>query len=106
MHCFVSLRKTLHPLISTGSTQEDPSRHDGKTLDWDVKNIKKNCQSVKFSTTVCDFLPCSYILPNNSYHPLGDMSLDLKNKQIIIDMNQRERCPNFKIYKNLCRMMG
>ena len=24
----MSLSKTLHPLLSTGSTQEDPSRHD------------------------------------------------------------------------------
>ena len=27
-HCFVSLSKTLYPLLSTGSNQEDPSQHD------------------------------------------------------------------------------
>ena len=27
-HCVVSLSKTLYPLLSTGSTQEDQSRHD------------------------------------------------------------------------------
>ena len=27
-HCVVSLCKTLYPLLSTGSTQEDPSGHD------------------------------------------------------------------------------
>ena len=29
------------PLISTGSTQEDPSRHDWKSVDWDVKSQNK-----------------------------------------------------------------
>ena len=27
-HCIVSLSKTHYPLLSTGSTKEDPSRHD------------------------------------------------------------------------------
>ena len=27
-HCVVSLSKTFYPLLSTGSTQEDPSRLD------------------------------------------------------------------------------
>ena len=27
-HCIVSLSKALYPLINTGSTQEDSSRHD------------------------------------------------------------------------------
>ena len=27
-HCVLSLSKTLYLLLSTGSTQEDPSRHD------------------------------------------------------------------------------
>ena len=39
--CVVSLIKTLYPLLSTGSTQEDPSRHDGKIVDCDVKNQDK-----------------------------------------------------------------
>ena len=29
-HCIVSLSKTLYPLLSTGSNQEDPSRHELK----------------------------------------------------------------------------
>ena len=37
-HCFVSLSKTHCILLSTGSTQEDPSRHIWKIVDWDVKN--------------------------------------------------------------------
>ena len=28
-------------LLSTGSTQEDPSRHNWKIIDWDVKNQTK-----------------------------------------------------------------
>ena len=31
-HLVVSLSKTLYPLLSTGSTHEDPSRHDKKML--------------------------------------------------------------------------
>ena len=27
-HCIVSFSNSLYPLLSTGSTQEDPSRHD------------------------------------------------------------------------------
>ena len=37
-HCVVSLSKTHLSLLSTGSTQEDPSRHNSKIVDWDVKN--------------------------------------------------------------------
>ena len=39
-HCVVSLIKTLHPLLSTGSTQEDRkiSRHDLKIVDLEVKH--------------------------------------------------------------------
>ena len=37
-HCVVSLSKTLYPLLSTGSTQEDrkASQHD-----WDLKHQHK-----------------------------------------------------------------
>ena len=42
-HDVVSLSKTHLSLLSTGSTQEDPSRHNRKIVDWDVKNhIKQN----------------------------------------------------------------
>ena len=37
-HCVVSLSKTHVSLLSTGSTQEDLSRHNSKIVDWDVKN--------------------------------------------------------------------
>ena len=32
---------TLYPLLSTGSTQEEPSPHDWKIVNWDVKNQNK-----------------------------------------------------------------
>ena len=32
-----SLKQTLYQLLSTGSTQEDPSQHDYKIADWDEK---------------------------------------------------------------------
>ena len=34
----MSLSKTHLFLLSTGSTQEDLSRHNWKIVDWDVKN--------------------------------------------------------------------
>ena len=37
-HCAESLGKTLYPLLSTGSTQEDPSQYDWKIVDRDVKD--------------------------------------------------------------------
>ena len=42
-HCVVSLSRTLYPLLSTGSTWQDTSWHDWKTVDWDVKSqFKQN----------------------------------------------------------------
>ena len=35
------LGKTFYPLLSTGWTQEDPSWHDCKIVDWDGKDQKK-----------------------------------------------------------------
>ena len=32
------LSKAHYSLLSTGSTQEDPSQHTWKIVDWDVKN--------------------------------------------------------------------
>ena len=40
--CVVSLSKTFFPLLSTGSTKEDLSRHDFINFDWDVKNQINN----------------------------------------------------------------
>ena len=39
------MSKTLHPLLSTGSTQEDPSQHDWKIVSWDVKNQNKQTKN-------------------------------------------------------------
>ena len=43
----LSLSKTLYPLLSPGSTLEDPSQNDRQTVDWEVKNqIKQTkCES-------------------------------------------------------------
>ena len=48
-HCVVSLSKTLYLLLSTGSTQEDPSRHDCKIVDWEIKNQNEQTRSEVFS---------------------------------------------------------
>ena len=37
----MSLRKTLYPLLSIGSIQEDLYRHDCKIVDRDIKNQTK-----------------------------------------------------------------
>ena len=34
----MSLTMALYPMLNTGSTQEDPSRHDQKIVDYDIKN--------------------------------------------------------------------
>ena len=40
----MTLSKSLYQLLSTGSIQEDPSGHDRKIVDWNVKNQNKtNC---------------------------------------------------------------
>ena len=36
--CVLSLSKTHISLLYTGSTAEDPSRHNLKIVDWDKKN--------------------------------------------------------------------
>ena len=40
--CVVSLSKTLYPLLSTGSTQEGPSQHNCKNVDWNVNLNQAN----------------------------------------------------------------
>ena len=45
-HCFVPLSKTLYPLLSTGSTQEDSKFY--QLVDWDTKN--QNNQSIIVSS--------------------------------------------------------
>ena len=40
-HCVVSVSKALYSLLSTGSTQEDLSKHNQKIVKWDVKHQHK-----------------------------------------------------------------
>ena len=49
LHCIVSLSKTHYSLLSTGSTQEDPSRHNWKIVDCDVKNQIKQTKLKLFN---------------------------------------------------------
>ena len=59
----MSFTKTLYPLLSTGSTQEDLSQYNWKIVDWDIKKqIKQQTYSYKciylfstFSTLVFTF---------------------------------------------------
>ena len=48
----MSLSKTLYPLLITGSTQEDPSTHDLKIVDWDI--IKTNKLLVGYHSISAD----------------------------------------------------
>ena len=47
--CVVSLSKTLSSLYSAGSSQEDPSLHSWKIVDWyvKIKSIKQKLEFVK-----------------------------------------------------------
>ena len=53
-YCIVSMSKTLYPLLSIGSTQEDrkSSRHDLKLVDWDVKHQHNPYDSILRSDTL------------------------------------------------------
>ena len=46
----MSLSRTLYPLLSTGLTKEDPSRHNRKIVDWDVKNQHEQQQPTKYTS--------------------------------------------------------
>ena len=48
-HCVVSLSKTHLSLLSTCSTQEDPSGHKWKIVEWD---IKKQIKQTKHSQLI------------------------------------------------------
>ena len=63
-HCVVSLSKTHLSLLSTGSTQEVPSRRNWKIVDWDVKNQNKqtNVWYFNFIATIADKLPHGNLL--------------------------------------------
>ena len=41
IHCVGSLSKIHFPLLGTGSTQEDPCRHNTNIVQWGVKNQMK-----------------------------------------------------------------
>ena len=55
-HCLVALSKTHLSLLSTGSIQEDLSRHNLKSVDWDVKNPIKQTKNLVFLSLKIDFL--------------------------------------------------
>ena len=50
----MSLSKTLSPLFSLGSIQEDSSGHDRNFFDWNIKN-KKNSKN-NDQTDYCKFV--------------------------------------------------
>ena len=66
-HCLVSLSKTQLYLLSTGSTQEDPSRRNWKIVDWDIKNQIKH-ESIHFLLQKLIYSTCSKIV-NSSCLP-------------------------------------
>ena len=45
----MSLSKTLHPLLSTVSTQEDGKmlRHDRKIIDWGIRGVARGSIMLK-----------------------------------------------------------
>ena len=52
----MSVSKTLHPLLSTGSTQEDRKslQHGRKIVDWEVKQQhKQNSLEITHKGLVC-----------------------------------------------------
>ena len=51
-YCVVPLSKTHLSLLSTGSIQEDLSRHNRKIVDWDVKNPIKQTKSTERRLTL------------------------------------------------------
>ena len=59
--CCVLEQGTLYS--SMGSTQEDPSRHDRKIVDWDVKNKNKQlhaflCSLMSINLELCSTIYC------------------------------------------------
>ena len=54
-HCVVSLSKTHLSLLSAGSTQEDPSRHNRKIVEWDVKKTYQTKKQNYLCTLVAYF---------------------------------------------------
>ena len=77
----MSFSKTLLYLLSTGSTQEDPSRHNCKIVDLDVKNqIKETNENLRLLVLVqekifkgflkCMFLPYTGSQKDNTVKPV------------------------------------
>ena len=50
-YCVVSLSKTHLSLLNNGSTQENPSRHSWKIVDWGIKNQIKQTSKIYHSTS-------------------------------------------------------
>ena len=78
MLCLVSLSKTLYPLLSTGSIQEDRKsfQHDRKIIHWDVKYQRKETNKTAYALTrlsVCSVWSedaCFACALNRGYHSL------------------------------------
>ena len=64
-HFVVSLSKTLYPLLSAGSTQEEPSRHDWKIVAWYVKNQNRP----KNPKQVMNSIPCLVLVQHRKTRP-------------------------------------
>ena len=67
-HCVVTFRKTLYPLLSTGSTQEDPSQHDWKNVDWDVKDENKQTEDINWKYLVWISVLYTLVIENFIVH--------------------------------------
>ena len=73
----VSLSKRLFPLLSTGSTQEELSRHDWKIVDWDVKNQNNQTKHGNQPRLVGD---CMFRLSRASTYCLHTQSMKQKKR--------------------------
>ena len=90
-HCIVSLSKTLYPLLSIDSTQEDPSRHNWKIVDWDVKNRQKQ-------TNICLF---TYLKNNQKYI----ISVFIWNQSTVKKLCKMTGLKKFVFNTNYCLLM-
>ena len=65
-HCIMCLTKTHKYLHTTGSTHEEPSRHNWKRVDWDVKNQIKQTNKY-FHTKIFKNVSSVYLFTNWSF---------------------------------------
>ena len=67
-HCVVSLSKTHLSLLSTGSTQKDPSQHIRKIVTWCVKNqIKQTKKHYNYELLTSFVDPFYYLISHLSF---------------------------------------